>query len=96
MAAEWALGRITEALEARTWVKNSVLGIPEVFSFTFLPSFFLPLIARAGRKARGFYVLFGFVLIEKTVVPNLGFQRFNEVSSTCGIRASVKAFGERY
>lgn len=34
---EWVLGRITEALEARTWVENSDLEIPEEpFAFTFL------------------------------------------------------------
>lgn len=37
----WALGRVTETLEARTWVEDSVLGIPEeLFALTFLPFFF--------------------------------------------------------
>lgn len=54
---EWALGGITETLEARTWVENPVLGIPEeLFAFFFL--FFYFLLLHVGRWEGSTWLLF--------------------------------------
>lgn len=43
-------GRVTEALEARKWVENSVPGIPEeLFAFTFLSFFSSFLLVHGGK-----------------------------------------------
>lgn len=88
-------GRISEVLEARTWVVNSVLGIPEEFcAFIFL-TFSSPFLLVLGGKWEGSTFLF--MGKDTEIVPsNVSLRRFEGINSTCGFRASVKSFSENH
>lgn len=84
-------GRISEVLEARTWVENSVLRVPEeLCAFAFL-TFSSPFLLVLGIKWEGStFIIYG----KRYIVPSNVSLRFEGINSTCGFEASVKGFSE--